>query len=284
MSSEMSENASAPDLDEDEVVESAQDELDEIAERPDNADPAVRKARWAAAKEEFLERAISGKDISWPEMSAKYGFKVQTMRNRASLGKWYAEIEKRRAMREDILDKKLTERTTMALDQLNKDFATSEVEIRKRHAIIARGMQVRAVAKLKDIQPEHLSVKEAIALLQFGIIEERRALGLPDTYTGPAPDDDNMTAKFRTVADQVGGHKKVQHLGVALLKALQSPEFEAALQVQDVEIKKPSGLSDAQAAGLEATPTPVSPSLAAKAVNAVVGKPKIIVRKMPPKK
>lgn len=208
-----------------------------------DSDHVVRQAKWAAMKDEFLELSILGKDVHWPSLSAKYGFEPQTARNRASRQRWYAEIEERRKAREDILETKMVERTSIALDQLNQDFATNEVAIRKRHATMARGLQVRAVTRLKEIPLSDFTPRDALAMLKLGLEEERYAMGMPQVFEGAKEIQEHP--EFNNLAEQMGGHRKVQEIGTALLKALQSADFaeaaaahEAGLGPVDVEVKE----------------------------------------------
>lgn len=222
-------------------------------------DSVIRQAKWESLREEFLELSITGKDIHWPTLAAKYGFEPQTVRNRASRQKWYSEIPKRRAERENILETKLTERTSMALDQLNKDFATNEAAIRKRHAAVARGLQVRAVKRLQEIDMKDFGPRDALAMLKLGLEEERYAMGMPQVFEGAK----DLTAhpEFQPLAQQMGGHKKVQQVGMLLLEALRSTTVADAI-------------SDAEAAGLGPTdvepkdPTPPAPPEPPKAPTA----------------
>jgi hypothetical protein len=204
-----------------------------------DTDPTIRKAKWAAMKEEFLELSITAKDIHWPTLAAKYGFKPQTARNRASVEKWYSEIAKRRQLREEVLEEKLTERTQLALEKLNEDFATNEVAIRKRHATIARGLQVRAVGKLREVEPDKLSVSEALKMLELGLREERFAMGMPETYEGKSGPVSDVPSDYKPVVEQLGGHKRVQSLGVAILKALQGVALEEPEDVEAHDIGEP---------------------------------------------
>lgn len=187
----------------------------------------VNRAKWASLKEEFIELVITGKPVHWPTLADKYGFKVTTVRHKASMEKWYKEIEDRRKQREDILEAKMVERTSAALDKLNQDFATDEAAIRKRHATFARNLQVKALQRIKDIRPDEMSARDALLMLQMGINEERYALGMTQTYEGPKVSDQNP--EFKPVAEQIGGHQRVQKIGLLLLQTLQSKDVDRIL-------------------------------------------------------
>lgn len=187
-------------------------------------DSIIRKAKWASLKEEFIDLSLKGAAIHWPTLALKYGFEVNTVRNKASINKWYAEIENRRKMREEVLETKLTERTAMALDELNRDFATNEAAIRSRHATMARGLQGRAITRLKEIPLSDFSPRDALAMLKLGIDEERFALGLSQTFEGG--DISQVNTQYQPIVEQIGGHQKVQKIGMLLLAALKDTPID----------------------------------------------------------
>lgn len=208
-------------------------------------DPIIRKAKWASLKEEFIDLSIKGAAIHWPTLATKYGFEVNTVRNKASINKWYDEIENRRKMREEILDTKLTERTALALDELNRDFATNEAAIRTRHATMARGLQGRAIKRLREIPLDEFSPRDALAMLKLGIDEERFAMGMSQTFEGANAPSPNT--QYQPLVEQIGGHQKVQQIGMLLLAALKDTPIDAGeddlltsgLGPTDVELKEP---------------------------------------------
>lgn len=207
------------------------------------SDPLVRKTKWAALKEDFLERAAAGQEIHWPTLAAKFGFNAATVRNRASLEKWHQEIEIRRKAREDALDTKLVERSTMALEQLNNEMATNEANIRRRYAAMARGLQVKAIQRINTLKLEDLTARDALAMLKFGMDEERLALGMKEAAKA-APETTPGESEYQSVAEQMGGHRRLQAIGGVLLQALQGSDLaaellrEAGLGPVDVEAKE----------------------------------------------
>ncbi len=184
------------------------------------------KQRWILLKDEYFEGCMSGKVLLMGDLAKKYGFSPQSVRNRSSRDGWPAQIQKLKEQREILLGEKLTERTTIVLDKLNDEFATTELEVRKRHAFTARSLQVRAVNRLKDLPLEAFSPKDALAMLKLGLEEERKALGMPEVYV-PQGDTDNHP-EYKSVAEQVGGHRQIQRVGLELLKSLRE-------KIQDAE-------------------------------------------------
>lgn len=211
------------------------------------ANVAIARGRWEAMKDEFIERIITGREVHFPSLSAKYGMGYQVTRNRASKGGWYKEIEKRREEREELLDTKMTERTLLVLEKLNEDFATSEEAIRKRHALFARNLQTKALKGLNSMKLKDFSATELLRMLELGLREERFAFGLRETADLPPPPDANeqVQTQYRPIMEQLGGHAKVQQIGTLLLKHLQ----RQGGSVDDVEAHAPADEGDGTVAG-----------------------------------
>ena len=174
--------------------------------------------RWVALREEYVESIIIGQKVPLTKLAAKYGFSPQSVYNRAAKDKLGELAERRAKEREEILEQRLTERTALALDKLNEDFSTNEAEIRKRHAAIARGLQIKAVNRIKELDLSAFSARDAITMLKLGMEEERKAFGMPEVYVGDTPES-AQHPEYRSVAEQIGSHQKVQEIGIALLKA-----------------------------------------------------------------
>jgi hypothetical protein len=196
------------------------------------ADSQIANARWAAMKEEYLERIITGREVHLPSLSAKYGMGYQVTRNKISKARWHQEVEQRRKEREDLLDKKMTERSLIVLDKLNEDFATSEEAIRKRHALFARNLQAKAIKALNDKPIKSFTATELIRMLELGLREERFAMGLKETADLPPPPDESqqVESQYKPIMEQLGGHNKVRQIGTLLLR----------------ELKKRNGVIDAE--------------------------------------
>lgn len=189
-------------------------------------------ARWMNVREEYFESVLMGKQLTLKQLADKHNLSHQAVRNKSSKENWPQMIEKLKADREQLVAEKLTERTSLALDELNQTFATNEVEIRKRHAMMARGLQVRAVKRLKELPLDAFSPRDALAMLKLGMEEERFALGMQQV--APAtPEGSASHPEYKSVADQIGGHKKVQSIGMMLLKAIR----EQSDNISDVNIE-----------------------------------------------
>jgi hypothetical protein len=83
--------------------------------------------------------------------------------------------------------------------------AHTEVEIRHKQARYAALAINKATLKLMTVNPEDLSVKDAIKMLQMGLTEERRAYGMVESVTlsktdTEAPKQERMTAANQALA------------------------------------------------------------------------------------
>jgi hypothetical protein len=201
-------------------------------------DKVVREARWSSLKEEFLELSIKGEFIHWPSLSAKYGFAYQTVRNKSSKDKWGAEIEQRRKAREDFFDSAITARHLEVTKRVHENFSTSEEAIRTRHAEWARAMQEKAFTGLTLRKLEEFKPHELIRLLELGITEERRAMGMKETADLPAPPEEGETIRqgYKSVFEQLGGHHKAQQIGTLLLKELTRTGGKIIMDVDGKEV------------------------------------------------
>lgn len=186
-------------------------------------DTSIRRGRWAALKEEWIERNLSGRMVHWPTLAPKYGIRAQTGMQKCANEKWYDEIEDRRKAREDVLDQRLTERHIAVIDRMEQDFNTSEEAIRKRHLVFARSLQDKAMEGLRTRPLKDFKARDLIHLLELGIVEERRAMGMKESAELPASPDaeQEVHESYRSIFEQIGGHLKVQQIGTVLLQELQ---------------------------------------------------------------
>lgn len=226
-------------------------------------DSIIRRAKWLSLKEEWIDCMVTNRPITWGLLAAKYGFIEQTVRNKASKEGWAAQVGARKAEQNALLEEKLTERTTGALEKLNQDFMTSEAAIRGRHATIARGLQAKAMRRLQDFDMKDFKPRDALAMLEIGLREERFAMGMKE-IANPQVDDINKTnAEYKPVAEQMGGHKKVQQVGLALLRMVRDLPIE---EIMDAQVKGPPD---------EQEPSPTAPPAAPK--------PALTIKKAPAK-
>lgn len=144
---------------------------------------------WEDIREEFIEQNLIERDTRFTlkQVAAYYGVNYGTLRNRASNEKWADELEQRRASQQRLITEKLREARGVF----------NEIELRVRQARFAQSMQQKAMLKLTALQPKDFTVKDAIDMMRLALVEERKAVGLPDKYeftgsTGSGQRDMNL--------------------------------------------------------------------------------------------
>lgn len=200
---------------------------------------------WVALKETWMRAHMNNESMSLEEAGKMYGASKSTVWNRSSQERWAEELAFRIKNRDDIVGEAIKARSEEAMARLQEDYVTNEAEIRKRHAMIARGVQAKAVRRLQAVKIEDMKVSDAISLLKLGLDEERRALGLAEVYdpTGGTAAGNTLPAEYKPLTLQFAEHKKTQELGVELLKRLQSiARARSPTEVSDAVILDAVGL------------------------------------------
>lgn len=190
---------------------------------------------WNEIFEEYLRSHQNKTPMSLKDIAIKYSIPYESVRNRSSIGKWPEKLKQRMQDYTDQVAQRMAAASNEVLDGLQKEFVGNELEIRTRHAQIARGMQAKATKRLISMPIEELTARDALAMLQLGITEERKAMGLPDVYVKGAEDMGSLHPEFKSVAAQMQDHKKIQGMGVALLKMMQQ---NAAMIVDAEEVEE----------------------------------------------
>lgn len=107
----------------------------------------------------------------YKDLAKKFNIAEKTVRTHAAKGKW-----------QNKLNEKLLEQKQEIVSKVQAQQIVSEAEIRLRQAEISQKMIDKAMVKFESISSEDLSVKQAIELIKIGMVEQRKALGLPDKY------------------------------------------------------------------------------------------------------
>jgi hypothetical protein len=109
------------------------------------------------------------------------------------------------------------ERTQAAITRMRDVRAFDEIEIRSRHITIAKLALSRAIEKIQSVAGTDLTMDQAIKLLQFGTMEERRAAGLPDEFTLTiAPE----SKQFESPEQRDKRYAELRALGMEILSSL----------------------------------------------------------------
>lgn len=127
-------------------------------------------------KEQFIRARIDGKPIDLKELAYQHGRSHAALRQAASKGAWTKLAIVACTKREE----QRIANQNAALASLFAESIETEVQIRRRHARLARVLQQAALRRLLAIEPGELSAKLATEMLRAGIEAERSALGLGD--------------------------------------------------------------------------------------------------------
>jgi hypothetical protein len=140
--------------------------------------------------EEYIRAHIEGAPVTVKQLAADHGRSYDALRKAAAKGKWSIKAALAVAERDAALAQKIAERNVLTGCLLAQSVET-EVQVRERHARLARALQEGALERLMAIRPDELSPKLAIEMLKIGIDVEREALGLGDAAPKLVNDGDD---------------------------------------------------------------------------------------------
>lgn len=139
------------------------------------------------------------------DVAKRFGVAEKTVRTHASKGNWQHKLnEQLRVQNQDLISK------------IQEQELNTEAEIRHRQANLSRKMVDMAMIKLTDISPRELTVKQAIDLARLGLIEERKALGLPDRYE--VTNRNPSSGDFISVEARIENFERIDTLSSRLLE------------------------------------------------------------------
>ena len=169
---------------------------------------------WGSAKADYFAKNLKQdkqKPFTLKDLSLKWCVSYKTIRNKASQENWAGQLQA-----------KVKEQNTQIVAEVQSQGAFNEAEIRLRQAEIARKAVSKALVKLENVKPNELTNKEAIDLLKLGLIEERKALGLPEKFEFRS--QDLPTGQLFTVEDRIKQHKQVEVIALSLLQYVEKHE------------------------------------------------------------
>lgn len=144
---------------------------------------------WDSIREEYIQQNLIEREnrFTLKQVALFYGINYGTLRNHAGKESWANELEQRRTAQQMQITEKLKEARGVF----------NEIELRVRQARFAQSMQQKAMLKLQSLQPDDFTVKDAIDMMRLALVEERKAIGLPDKFeftggTGEGERDTNL--------------------------------------------------------------------------------------------
>lgn len=166
---------------------------------------------WNLVREDYFARNLrSGRTArsTLKEVAVTWGVPYKTVRNRASSEKWSEQLRDR-----------TVQHATAVATRLHREDVVDETVVRLRHAKTARLAVDKAFARLATIDPDELTVREVVELLRLGLVEERKALGLPEQFemSGTA----TREATVVSVEERKDRYRRLATLGASLLTYIQ---------------------------------------------------------------
>lgn len=153
----------------------------QIRKRPKKLHDSSPSVNWIAVKQDYLTTNLNPqneKPYSLAQLASTWDLNYGTVRNRASTEGWNEELN-------DQANKQSKE----VIELAQKQYIYDEVDIRRRQADIAKFATAKAIERLRNLKVDELTPREAIELLRLGLVEERKALGMPDKYEFAAISD-----------------------------------------------------------------------------------------------
>ncbi len=144
----------------------------------------------------------------YKELAKKFNIAEKTVRIHAGKGKW-----------QEKLNEKILEQQQQIISKVQEKEIISEVEIRQRQAQLARKLIEKAMVKINSISPKDLTIKQAIELVKLGMIEERKALGLPDKYE--VTNLNKKSGDFLSVEARIKRFEKIDFLTIQLIEYIE---------------------------------------------------------------
>lgn len=201
----------------------------------------VTAPKWFEMKEEWVLGIVHKKPVSHASLAKKYNVALSSIQNRSSTDNWRAEAAKRAQLYDDEIHGRLQETREKAMVELQADLVANELEVRKRHAQMARGLQAKAIKRLSTLPIDALKPNEALKMLELGLNEERRALGLPDTFVKvQSEENDAIKTGYQTLTHQFEHHQRVKEMGLKLLAMIRA---KGEPQIEEANVLEQAGLT-----------------------------------------
>lgn len=158
------------------------------------------KHDWEFLRETFINQNLVERDgpYTLKMLAEDHALSYSSLQNKAAKEGWMKLLDDAR----EVSAKK-------SRGAIERSRVFNELEVRVRQATYGNLAQSKAAVRLQAVQPEDLSIREAIDLLRYGAELERKALAMPDhfVYTDATPDTegDFTLGKAQKVLDKLLG-------------------------------------------------------------------------------
>lgn len=159
--------------------------------------PPRTKANWILMRQEFVGRALRGEPLTLRAFAEEKGISYTHMRVKAGSEKWLQEVEDRMEAQNIHQLEELRRAHEESIHRLRSMAINDETRVRSRHANMGRVLAQKAFARLQELKPEEMTMKDVIQALKLGIELERQALGL-----APMPSSVELTNPSQVIEEE----------------------------------------------------------------------------------
>ncbi len=179
---------------------------------------------WETIKADWFTQNLKvdkKKRFTLEDLARKWHVSYKTLRNKASKENWRHQLHE-----------KIKEQSARIIEDVQAEEAATAATVRRQQAKVARLMRDLGLRRLQTINPDHLSIRDAIELVKLGLVGERQALGLARTCAFPSPVVDS---KWDSVEINIKKHSEIERLAKQWLDFMgkKNPKYK------DLLIKKP---------------------------------------------
>ena len=179
---------------------------------------------WETIKADWFTQNLKvdkKKRFTLEDLARKWCVSYKTLRNKASQDHWRHQLHE-----------KIKEQSARIIEDVQSEEAATAAAVRRQQAKVARLLRDLGLRRLQTINPDHLSIRDAIELVKLGLVGERQALGLARTCAFPSPVVDS---RWDSVEINIKKHSEIERLAKQWLDFMgkKNPKYK------DLLIKKP---------------------------------------------
>lgn len=174
---------------------------------------------WEDMGHEYLSRNLDDpkQPFTLMALATKYDIPFTNVKDASYRYHWQEQLSERRLLQRGMIQAQIAQ------------LVVNEAEVRRRQAEMAETVALRAFQRLCELDPSELSARDARMMLEMGLVQQRKALGMAEAFVF-LPGSETAG---KTVQDAIAEHEKVKRVGAAFLLFLKA-KAEGTLPVQDV--------------------------------------------------
>ncbi len=185
---------------------------------------------WEDVKIDYIAQNLD------PERDTKYTLKECSVRWDVSY-KAIRDHSGRENWRDELRDQ-VKKRTAGAIDRSRAKYEEVEMEIRNRHAQVAKGLLVKAILRANAITDPatEMSIDQMLKFMQLAMSEEREARGLPKVFAVQTQDALDVDGEYETPQSRLARKKMARRMHKQLSELFGTDdEDDAPVDPEEVE-------------------------------------------------